>query len=153
MSEEKKGLFAVFAKVDEYDKPLILTHRTFARIIDEVVFPYENDEPFFIDGVPITRKKIRNLKILRQKENFSHLFALLHRKLQHGDRTLQKTYGEQYYIRMEAILRQGCEDVTSQVIKAFDSKIKPSLKDYLSKKPELIQAAYQVFLAAIKVLS
>lgn len=153
MSEERKKLFAVFAEAEEYDKPLILTNLTFAHLIDEFVFPYENDEPFFIDGVPITRKKIRKLKILRQKKNFSHLFALLHRKLQHGDRTLQKTYGEQYHTRLEAVLREGCEDVTSQVIKAFDTKIKPRLKDYLPKKEELIKAASTFFWEGIKKLS
>jgi hypothetical protein len=45
------------------------------------------------------------------------------------------------------------EDVTSQVIKAFDFKIKPCLKDYLPKREELIAAAFQVFVESVKALS
>ena len=153
MSEERKELFAVFAEAKEYDKPLILTNLTFAHLIDEVVFPHENDKPFFIDGFQITREKIRKLKILRQKKKFSHLFALLHRKLHHGDITLQKIYGQQDHTRLEAALREGCEDVTSQVIKAYDTKIKPSLRDYMPKREELIKAASIFFWEAIKQLN
>jgi len=149
----KKEFFAVFADVEEYDKPLIITFLTFARLIDDVLIPFEEKKPFFIDGAPVKREKIRRLKILRQKEHFGKLFGELHYKLRHGDTARQKLYGEQYYIRMEAIFRSGCEDVTSQVIKAFDTKIKPNLKDYLPKREELIQAAATFFWEGIKKLS
>lgn len=81
------------------------------------------------------------------------MFYDMHRKLRRGDKAVQKTVGEQYHVRLEAILREGCEDVTSQVIKAFDEKIRPKLRDYLPKREELIQAAYQVFIAGLKILS
>lgn len=152
MSEEQKDLFAVFAEVEGYDNPLILRGLTFARLIDDIVIPYEKKEPFFIDGAPIAKKEIRKLKILRQTKAFPQLFGGLHYKLRHGPIARQKIYGEQYNIRMEAILRSGCEDVTSQVIKAFNAKIGPKMKDYLPKREELINAAYRVFLAAMKIL-
>jgi len=65
MSEEKKELFAIFAEVEGYEKPLILTDLTFARLIDDVIYLFKKEEPFFIDSVPITQAKIRKLKILR----------------------------------------------------------------------------------------
>ena len=40
MSIEEKELFAVFAEVEGQDKPLILTGLTFARLVDDVVFPF-----------------------------------------------------------------------------------------------------------------
>lgn len=153
MSEEKKELFAVFAEVKGYEKPLILTDLTFARLIDDVLIPFEEKKPFFIDGAPVKREEIHRLKILRQKEDFPMLFGEFNHKLRRGETAQQKIYGEQYHIRMEAILRTGCEDVTSQVIKAFDAKIRPRIKDYLPKREELIQATYQIFLAAMKILS
>ncbi len=150
--EEKKELFAVLAEAEGYEKPLILTNLSFARLIDDVVYPFEKKEPFFIDGTPIMREKIRKLKILRQREYFPRLLGELHRGLRRGDIKRQKIYGDQYYIRFEAALRAGCEDVTSQVIKAFDTKIKPKLKDYLPKREELIEAAATFFWEGIKKL-
>jgi len=150
--EEKKDLFAVLAEAEGYEKPLILTGLSFARLIDDVVLPFEKKEPFFIDGVPIMREKLRKLKILRQRKIFPILLGDLHYKLRHGDIKRQKTYGDQYYIRLEAAFRAGCEDVTSQVIKAFDTKIKPNLKDYLPKREELIEAAAAFFWEGIKKL-
>ncbi len=151
--EEEKALFAVFCEAEGYEKPLVLTGLTFARLIDDVVVYYEEEKPFFIDGAPLSKKKIRKLKILRQGKNFSFLFGSLYHKLSSSDKAIQKIYGEQYYTRLEACLRAGCEDVTSQVIKAFDNKIRPKLKDYLSKRDDLIQAAYQVFITGMKILS
>ena len=55
-------------------------------------------------------------------------------------------------MRLEALLRWATEDVTTQVIKAFDTSIKPKLKDYLPKREELISAATGVFIQAIKAL-
>lgn len=152
-NEEKKDLYAVFAETEDSEHPLILINLNFPRLIDDVVFPYEENKPFFIDGIPLTREKIKRLKILRQKDSFLTAFHILHRGMKKGDTNRQKTFGQQYHVRLEAALREGCEDVTSQIIKAFEAKIRPSLKEYLEKKPELIQAAHQTFLAAIKLLS
>jgi hypothetical protein len=41
----------------------------------------------------------------------------------------------------------------TNIIKAFDETIKPSLKDYLPKREELISGAYNLFLASIQVLA
>ena len=37
------------------------------------------------------------------------------------------------------------DDVTSQVIKAYNTVIKPSIKDYLPKRDELLSSANQIF--------
>ena len=47
---EGEGRFAVFAEADGQPKPLILTNLTFARLLDDIVVPYQTGEPFFIDG-------------------------------------------------------------------------------------------------------
>jgi hypothetical protein len=65
----------------------------------------------------------------------------------------QKLYAEQYHVRLEALLRESGEDVTSQVIKAYDRTIKPSLKDYIPKREELTKAALTVFVESIKALA
>jgi hypothetical protein len=55
-------------------------------------------------------------------------------------------------VRLQALFRELGEDVTSQVIKAYAAKIKPSLRDYIPKREELIQAALTIFVESIKVL-
>jgi hypothetical protein len=152
MLDSKAELFAVFAEVDGFERPLIMTGLTFARLIDEVVFPNEEDKPFFIDGARVDKKNIRRLKILRQKEAFQTAFFDLHHGMRRKDEKIQKIYGEQYHVRLEAALREGCEDVTSQVIKAYDAKIKPNIKQYLPNRSEIIQGAWTVLLEALKKL-
>ena len=39
-------------------------------------------------------------------------------------------------MRLESVVRQSGEDVTAQVMRAFDDKIKPSLADYLPERDE-----------------
>ena len=74
----KDEQFAVLAEGDGQSKPLILTHLTFARLMDDVVVPYQTGEPFFIDGAPLKRDKLKKLKIIKQREFFSSTFNQLH---------------------------------------------------------------------------
>ncbi len=155
MGETKKPeqLFSVFAEVDGDDKPLILTGLPFGRLVDEIVVPYEANEPFIIDGAFVKKPKIKRLKIIRQGEFFERTFDDLHWTLRHhSDRHLQELYADQYHLRLEALLRESGDDVTSQVINAYDKTIKPRLKDYLPKREELISAAMKLFLESMKAL-
>jgi hypothetical protein len=47
-----------------------MTHLTFARLMDEVVLPYQTDEAFFIDGAPLKRQNLKRLKIIKQQDFF-----------------------------------------------------------------------------------
>ena len=149
---ESELAFAVFAEVDGHEKPLIMTELTFARLLDDIVVPFESNKPFFIDGASVNREKIRRVKIIRQTQDFESFFHDLHWQLREAGISVRKLLGEQYHIRVEALLRECGEDVTTQVIKAFDTTIRPRLKDYLPKRQELIGAATKVFLEGIKVL-
>lgn len=152
---KKEDLFAVFAEADSHSRPLIMTHRTFARLMDEVVLPYQTDQAFFIDGAPLTRKQLKRLKLIKQSGFFDHVFKQLHETIREPvyDLKLKQVYAEQYQVRLEALLREQGEDVTSQIVKAFDTKIKPSLKDYIPKREELIKAALDLFVESMKALA
>jgi hypothetical protein len=101
----------------------------------------------------VTKKELKKLKIIRLNDNFSVAFDYMHQLLHHSDTTIQKLYGEQYQIRVEALLRGNGEDVTSQIISAYDKTIKHRLKDYLRKREELIKAALEVFVESVKILN
>lgn len=151
---EKEVLFALLTEVKEYDKPLFQHDLTFGRMIDDIIIPYETNEPFFIDGVPITRDKIVKIKIVKQGEYFKSIFYNFHGSLRNSDKKEMEILGNQYHIRLEAILRETGEDVTSQMIKAYNTAIKPKLKDYLNAvtKPEIISAGFNLFTEGIKLL-
>ena len=151
--EEKPALFGVIAEMHGRSRPMVLLDLPFSRLIDDVIKPFDQDEPFFIDGVPLTRDKIARIKIVRFGEQYKHAVWELERGLNRGENQGQKIYGDQYEVRFEHILRTNTEDVTSQVIKAYNQAVKPSIKDYLPKRDELISAATQIFIQAMKSLA
>jgi len=154
MSDEnqQERKFGVIAEVEEYGKQLVMLDLPFGRLIDEIVVPYDNDEAFFIDGVPVTKTKIRRIKIVELSDKFRWGMGDLERGMTRGDAASKKTYGDQYHIRFEHILRTGAVDVTAQVIKAYNQTIRPSIKNYLPKREELISAATRVFIEGMKML-
>jgi hypothetical protein len=153
LADEKPEQFAVYCEVAAYDRPLYLVDLTFARLLDDVVIPLESSQPFFVDGAPITKEKVRVLKIVRQKELFRRVFHDLHWRMREGQGPESKMLADQYDVRLKALFRETGEDVTSQVLKAFNTEIKPKLKDYLPNRQELIQAATRVFIESLRFLN
>lgn len=153
VATQSDSLFAVFAEATGHDKPLLQLDLTFPRLMDDVVVPYQSEETFFIDGVPVTAAKLKRIKILRLGEDFVYARSHFDRSLSRSDHQTQKIYGEQYSTRFEHALRENSEDVTAQVIKAYNQAIKPRLKDYIPKRDELISAALKLFVEGVKALA
>jgi hypothetical protein len=149
---EKEQLYAVFAQAQGHQKPLLQIELTFPRLIDDIIVPYQTGEMFFIDGAPVTPDKINRIKVLKLTKHFSRSKWDFDSKLSRGSAQEMKILGDQYSTRFEHIMRQHSEDVTSQVLKAFNQVIKPSIKDYLPKRDELISAATKIFVESIKAL-
>lgn len=152
MTEENQR-FAVLCETADYDRPLSLHDLTFGRLLEEVVLPFDQGDPFFVDGVSVVKDKIRRIKILLQGEYFQRDFFAVHRNLVSGDTNQMKNTGQNYYVVLDSVFRNRCEDVTAQVISAFNSEVKPSIGDYLSKRRELIEAAARFFLESMRFLS
>jgi hypothetical protein len=138
--------FAVWAEVEGYSKPLLVIDLTGGRLFDDIVVPYQAGQIFFVDGTPVKPPDLRRIKILRQQPGFDSDLKLLHRTLSHGDVQRSKVFADQYHVRLEAIVRGRAEDVTSQIIKAYDQAIKPKLKDYLPKRDEANHRSIEDFL-------
>jgi hypothetical protein len=151
--EKQEDLFGVVAEIEGRQRQLVLLDLTFGRLIDEIVVPYDAGNPFFLDGVPVTKDKIRRIKIIKLGVKFRDGLWKLEHGLTRGEHQTQKTYGEQYETRFEHVIRTATEDVTAQVIKAYVQVVKPRLKDYLPKRQELISAATTVFVEAMKALA
>jgi len=151
--QQRTEKLGVVAEVEGRQRQLVLLNLPFGRLIDEIVVPYDNDEAFFIDGVPLTRKSIRRIKIVVLGEEFDSGMFELERGLTRGEAQNKKIYGDQYETRFEHILRTTTEDVTAQVLKAYNQAVKPRIKDYVPKREELIAAATTIFVEAMKALS
>lgn len=152
--EKSQKLFAVYALRKGDAKPLIQTHLTFGRLMDDIVIPFDSDERFFIDGAPVSATDLDRIKIIRQSDFFDQTFNDLHHSMRWGSNLkMQELYANQYHIRLEALLRESGEDVTSQILKAYKTVIKPKLKEYLPNRDTLLDAAVQVFTATMKSLS
>jgi hypothetical protein len=54
---EKEILFGVIAEKEGLEKSLFMMNLSFERLFDDIVIPYQQEEPFFIDGVPVDQKK------------------------------------------------------------------------------------------------
>jgi len=117
------------------------------------VKPYDTDEPFFIDGVPVKKTEISRIKIISLTQEFQHGLWQLNRGLTLGEHQTRKIYGDQYVTRFEHVLRTEAEDVTSQILKAYYQAVKPKLKDYIPQRTELISAATTIFVEAMKALA
>ncbi len=145
-------VFGIFAEAEDFGQPLIMLGLSFGRLLDEIVLPYQEDGAFFVDGVPLKRKNLRKLKILRMRSTFESEFWVFNQRLK-GEEKSARVFGDQYSVRLEALFRENADDVTAQVITAFDRTIKPSLKDYLPKREELIQGALKFFLQNLTQLA
>lgn len=149
---EENQSFAVYAEAEGHERPLLQLDLTFARLIDDIVVPYQGNEMFFVDGAPVNAAKLRRIKVLRLRDTFIDERERFNSTLTRADVQLRKVYGEQYADRFEHILRENSDDVTTQVIKAYNQVIKPSLKDYMPKREELISAAMKLFIEGVKAL-
>jgi hypothetical protein len=152
-NEQSESRFGVIAEIDGRPRSVVQLKVPFGRLIDEIIVPYDNDQPFFIDGVTVTRKNIKRIKVVELGEAFHAAMREFENMLNRGKAENQKIWGDQYETRFEHILRIYTQDVTAQVLKAYSQAVKPQLKDYIPKREELISAATTIFVEAMKVLS
>ena len=82
--------------------------------------------------------------------NEYHRFS---RKLTRGDIIDRASLsGNSYYEMIEHLMRTYGQDITSQVIQAYEQAILPMIKEYLTKREELVKAAFQIVSVALKSL-
>jgi len=44
----KNELYAVYVETEDHSKPLLQVNITFARLIDDIVFPYQSNDTFLL---------------------------------------------------------------------------------------------------------
>jgi hypothetical protein len=120
------------------------------RLVIDIVTPFDSGEPFFIDGAPVKATDLDRLKILLNDSGLDQAFAMLNWHLRTGDAKSKEIYARQYSVLVEAMLREHCTDVTSQVVSAFRTAVKPRLKDRLPDKDAMLDAGIKLFIEGLK---
>jgi hypothetical protein len=152
-SSERDQRFAISAEKRGYGKSLILMDLTFSELIDTVVKPYEEDEPFFIDGVPLVRDEVDKLKIIEQGNDFAGAYGEIRGGLDRRDMKIRDTTAKHYDVLMADVMRGCGRDVTSLVIRAYATEVKPRIADYLPERKALTQSAFGLFNEWLKSLN
>ena len=151
--EAEKETFCVYAKVRSFDKPLLMLGLSFGRVVDDVLIPLEKNELVSLDGVSSKKEDILQLKILKETVIFKQAYSGFYHELHKAhDIKRRELVAKNYDLMLEDLMRRNCQDITSQVVKAFDNSIKPKLSDYLPKKEELIKGAFEALLVSLKGL-
>jgi hypothetical protein len=137
--------FAILAEKDGDPTPLLLHGLRIEKLYEHVVMPYEDDRPFFIGGVPVERKNLRRIKIIRQDAKFSLDLLRLHNRMKNPRESSLYTPVSEYPGRLLALFQERNLDVTSDIINAYREKKKLKLPT-----DKLIEAASQLVVAAIR---
>lgn len=149
--------FAVVAETDKYDKPLLVVDLTLDKLLEDVVVPFNSDEPFYIDGVPLTAPDVKRIKILLQKDDFSEKMNNLHLTISNNSGNMHRAaerklaIGE-YPMRVEGIVRVDTEDITSQVVRAYMNEIRPSAAntgEFIEKRDTLVEKTKEAIVHAL----
>jgi hypothetical protein len=140
--------YAVLAEKRGYDKRLYLHDLPFDRLIDEVVVPYEEGKPFFVDGVAVTKETLDRIKIIKQAAAFSPQLARLHQHLDFPKDAPHKVSIQDYPGRLDALFRATGADITTSLIAAYRDKKRLNLP-----KEELVSGLFALAVAGVKSLS
>jgi hypothetical protein len=126
---------------------------SWGRLMEDIVIPFDAGEMFFVDGAATKATEIDRLKILLNGQGFDAAFADINWHMRTGDTKAKEMYAKQYPVFIEAIMREHCHDVTSQVVSAYKTAIKPKLKDHLPDKKTLFEDGVKIFVEGMKAFA
>jgi hypothetical protein len=150
-TDERK--FTITAVRKDNPSVLLQMNLSWGRLMEDVVIPFDSGEMFFVDGAAIKATDLDRLKILLNGKGFDTAFALLNRHMRMGDLKTKEMYAKQYPVFIEAMLRQHCNDVTSQVVSAYKTAIKPRLKDHMPDKNAIFDAGVKILVEGMKAFT
>jgi hypothetical protein len=144
--------FTVLAIRKTSPEPLLQLNLPWERLMADIVEPYDTGVMFFIDGAPVKATDLDRLKILVNRPGFDGRLSEINRGMRVGDAKSKEVYAKQYHTFMDAAVRHYCTDITSQVVSAFRTEVKPKLSDRIDKKL-LFDAAIKLVIEGTKAWS
>lgn len=150
IADAANSRFAVYAFRKANPEPLFQLDIPWAHLMADIVEPYDSGGMFFVDGAAIKATDLDRMKILVVGPGFSQTFGWLNHDLRSGDVKKKEVAAKNYHVLIEAMLREQCTDITSQVISAFRTAVKPKLSDRLPDKTVLFDAAIKLLIEGTK---
>jgi hypothetical protein len=98
--------FAVLAEKGDNPTVLFMHGLTIAKLYDHIIVPYEEDKPFFIDGVPTEKKSLRKIKIIREDQKFVRDLNRLHNRIKNPKGSALFTPIADYPGRLAALFQE-----------------------------------------------
>jgi len=144
--------FTVLAIRKSSPEPLLQLDLPWERLMTDIVEPYDAGEMFFIDGAPVRAADLDRLKILVNRPGLDGRLAEINRGMRVGDTKSKEVYAKQYHVFMDAAVRHYCTDLTSQVVSAFKTEVKPRLSERIDKKL-LLDAAIKLVIEGTRAWS
>jgi hypothetical protein len=132
-----------------FTEPLLQLNLPWERLMTDIVEPFDADKMFFIDGASVKATDLDRLKILINRPGLDGRVAEINRGMRVGDAKSKEMYAKQYHALMDAAIRYYGTDVTSQVVSAFKTAVKPKLTDHIDKKL-LFDAAIKLVIEGTK---
>ncbi|MDA2923653.1 hypothetical protein MYX65_03180 [Acidobacteria bacterium AH-259-L09] len=136
----KNAWFAVIAKTERYH----LDRLKFAELIDTLVAIYEDET--YLPGKKFTLDTQEELGKLKRDHRRSKLSIV-----QYED---EEKFNVQFFRLLAddepTVITECADDVTKQVLDAFQQKVYPEVKHYAQECEKLIKEAWKVFIEAGK---
>ena len=134
MEVKDEDKYAIVAEVGDREAPLCELNLPMSRLLEAYVSPYEDGEPFRIDGVTVDKNTLRRFKIVKQNENFETQLEDMGYTMRRWPKDGGKELAQHYNTIFDDLLRNNTVDITNQLINAYKDK-KPQ------EKPSLIDRA------------
>jgi hypothetical protein len=152
-SDTNEQKFTISAVRKDNPTPLLQMNLSWGRLMEDIVIPFDSGEMFFVDGAATKATELDRLKILLNGHGLDRAFAHINWNMRTGNTNTREMYAKQYPVFIEAILREHCDDVTSQVVSAYKTAIKPKLKDPLPDKKTLFEGGVKIFVEGMKAFA
>jgi hypothetical protein len=120
---------------------------TFDQLMERLVVPYEEKQPFRVDGVHFqSRSDVTRVKIVCQTPEFDNSLALLNKGIAYPKGHSRHVPMADYAERLGAIFRSHSQDITSDILNVYAEKKKLKLPS-----SEMIRAVADVVAQGVKL--
>ena len=109
---EREEVYAIIAEVANH-APLSELHLPLASLLAAYVAPYEAGEPFFVDGMSVTKDTLLRFKVVRESAYFQNELSSMGRKMRRQSTEAGKGTAKNYNVIFEDLLRNHTTDVTN----------------------------------------
>lgn len=125
MEGRDKKQVAVIVNAKDVSEPIFVSGISLNQLLVNIVEPYNNGEPFHVDGYKLNNKVVSRIKIMLISEQGMAVISKVHAAIQSRIETPTASARRRKAIQERAaitdsVIAMHAEDITSSVMTAFD---------------------------------